>query len=316
MKSVTEIQVKEELLCDQRLLHKNEHNEVFLSFCNQSNASEYIAHALLHEHHYYNDHIRPLTDLMNLLECARQAETYIVHKFEKQPLDTRFILTGWACNFTANFIPTTDLLNHYVTLKIMTNNTRRVKQRLFSQSYNIGIYQDSLHIADVNMSVKYMTDNAYCVVRKEKIKGYLLKSILKLDKESRINPERVFRSAENNVVVDMPVFNENIIISKLAVNMDNTAYFDHAQDHYPAMVLMEAGKQNCQLWIYKSEVGVFPVLIEMKSNFFHYAELNKDVEIISVKTSDVPNSTMIFDVYLRQGGVAIAEMQYSFKVID
>lgn len=40
MKSVTEIQVKEELLCDQRLLHKNEHNEVFLSFCNQSNASE------------------------------------------------------------------------------------------------------------------------------------------------------------------------------------------------------------------------------------------------------------------------------------
>lgn len=94
MKSVTEIQVKEELLCDQRLLHKNEHNEVFLSFCNQSNASEYIAHALLHEHHYYNDHIRPLTDLMNLLECARQAETYIVHKFEKQPLDTRFILTG------------------------------------------------------------------------------------------------------------------------------------------------------------------------------------------------------------------------------
>ncbi|MCV5881456.1 phosphopantetheine-binding protein [Escherichia coli] len=275
-----------------------------------------MAHALLHEHHYYNDHTRPLTDLMNLLECARQAETYVVHKYEKQPLDTRFILTEWACNFTANFIPTTDLLNRYVSLKIVTSNTRRVKERLLSQSYNIDVYQDHLHIANVYMSVKYMTDNAYCIVRKEKIKSYSSKAIVDFDEATRIIPERVFRRGENNVVVNMPVFNENRIISKLAVNMDNTAYFDHAQDHYPAMVLMEAGKQNCQLWIYKFEVGIFPVLIEMKSKFFHYAELDKDVEIISVKVSDVSENTMIFNVHLRQGGVDIAEMQYSFKVID
>ncbi|WP_392431316.1 AfsA-related hotdog domain-containing protein [Yersinia sp. HM-2024] len=61
---------------------------------------------------------------MNLLECARQAEKYIVHKYEKQSLDTRFILTEWSCNFTENFIPTTDLLNRSVCLKIVTSNTR------------------------------------------------------------------------------------------------------------------------------------------------------------------------------------------------
>lgn len=316
MKSVTEIEVNEELLFDQHLLHKNEQNEIFLSFCTSSNSTEYIANALLHEHHYYNDHTRPLTDLMNLLECARQAETYIVHKYEKQPLDTRFILTEWTCNFTANFNPTTDLLNHSVSLKISTSNTRRVKDKLLAQSYDIDVYQSYTHIAKVYMSVKYMTDNAYCVVRKEKIKGYSSKLIVDFDKATRIIPERVFRRGENNVVVNMPVFNENTIISKLAVNMDNTAYFDHAQDHYPAMVLMEAGKQNCQLWIYKFEVDIFPVLIEMKSKFFHYAELDKDVEIISVKVSDVSNNTMKFNVNLRQGGVVIAEMQYSFEVID
>ncbi|SPX19978.1 Uncharacterised protein [Escherichia coli] len=47
MKSVTEIQVKEEPLFDQRLLHKNEQNEIFLSFCNSSNSSEYIGSCLI-----------------------------------------------------------------------------------------------------------------------------------------------------------------------------------------------------------------------------------------------------------------------------
>lgn len=46
MKLMTEIEIKEEPLFDKRLLHKNEHNEVFLSFCISSNATEYIAYAL------------------------------------------------------------------------------------------------------------------------------------------------------------------------------------------------------------------------------------------------------------------------------
>lgn len=316
MKSITEVAVEDETLFDQRLLHKNERNEVFLSSCTPFNSTQYSAHALLHQHHYYSDHVRPLTDLMSLLECARQAETYIVHKYEQQPLDTRFILTGWVCNFTEDFIPATDLLNSVVRLKIVTRNARRVKERLLSQSYDIDVYQGHIHMANIYMSVKYMTESAYCIVRKGNLKCGTSRSIMVFDGSTKIAPERVFRRNKNNVVVDAPVFNENQIISKLAVNISNTAYFDHAQDHYPAMVLMEAGKQNCQLWIYKFKAGVFPVLIEMKSKFFLYADLDKDVEIISVNASSVSDNTMIFNVHLRQGRVDIAEMQYSFKVID
>ncbi|EMX8371638.1 hypothetical protein AAHR73_003658 [Yersinia enterocolitica] len=316
MKSITEVEVKDDVLCDKRLVHKRRKNEVFLSSCHSFNSKEFIAHALLHEHDYYNDHTRPLTDLMKLLECARQAETYIVHKYEQQPLDTRFILTEWACNFTEDFIPTIDLLNCSVILKIVTSNTRRVKGRLLSQSYDINVYQGHIPIANVYISVKYMTDSAYSIVRKEKIKCFATKSIMVFDTATRVMPERVYRKLKDNVVVDAPVFNENRITSKLAVNFGNEAYFDHAQDHYPAMLLMEAGKQNCQLWIYNSEAGVFPVLIDMKSNFFIFAELDKDIEIISVKVPDFSKNIMIFNVHMRQGGVDIAEMQYSFNVID
>ena len=314
MKPVTEIEVKEASIFDRRLLHKNEKNEVFLSFCNICSPNEYYAQAFLHEHHYYNDHARPLTDLMKLLECARQAETYIVNTYEKQPLDTRFVLTGWTCSLTGDVIINSGILNHSVSLKIATSNTRRVKERLLSQSYDIDIYKEETHIANVFMSVKYMTENAYCIIRKGKFKCKPSKSIMDSVKKVKINPAMVFRRNKNNVVVNEPVFDNDRVTSKLDVNMANTAYFDHVQDHYPAMVLMEAGKQNCQLWIYEFQMGVFPVLIKMESNFSLYAEIDKDIEIISVKRRDVLDNTVVFDVNLRQGGVDIAEMQYLFKV--
>ncbi|MDH1089261.1 AfsA-related hotdog domain-containing protein [Pantoea brenneri] len=316
MKSVTEIEVKEVALLEQHLLHKNEKKEVFLSSCNFLGAKEYSANALLHDHHYYRDHTNTLTDLMNLLECARQAETYIVHKYEQQPLDTRFILTEWSCNFTENFIPTTCLLNCSVILRIDTNNSQLVKERLLSQSYDIKIYQEQLHIANVHMSVKYMTGNAYFVMREEKIKVNSIKSVVDLDNELQVSPESVFRREKKNVVISTPVFSENRVVSKLAVNRCNTAYFDHIQDHYPAMVLMEAGKQNCQLWINKFQTGSFPVLIEMKSKFFIYAELDKEVKVISFKRSVISDKKIIFDVNLQQGELDIAEMQYVFEVFN
>lgn len=313
MKSWTGVETKHEALIERDLLHKNGQNEVFLLCCESFGFDEYRAHALLHEHHYYHDHSGSLTDLMLLLECARQAETYIVHKYEKQPLGTRFILSEWACEFTENFLPIIDLLNETINLKIVANNSRRIKKRLLSQSYEIDIYLGNEHLANVYMSVKYMTNDAYCIARKDKLIYHPVTLDLRYYKNDII-PERIFRRRESNVVISSAIFNENMITSILAVDMDNTAYFDHVQDHYPAMLLMEAGKQNCQIWIYNYYAGVFPILIEMKSKFFLYAELDKDVDVVSVKISSVSNRIIAFNVRLSQEGVDIAEMEYSFKV--
>ncbi|WP_312760164.1 AfsA-related hotdog domain-containing protein [Pantoea brenneri] len=316
MKPITHSEGKQGPFLDQRLLHKNEEKEVFLTFCNSFDAKEYSAHALFHEHHYYNDHTGPLTDLMHLLECARQAETYIVHKYEHQPLGTRFILTEWSCNFKENYIPTTFLLNSSVVLNVVTSNKRLTKGKLLSQLYDIKIYKEKLHIANVHMSVRYMTDEAYFIVRKGKIKNHSTKLVMLYEEDLKISPESIFRRGKDNVVIYAPVYTKNGVVSKLAVNRGNTAYFDHIQDHYPAMVLMEAGKQNCQLWINKFQAGSFPVLIEMKSKFFIYAELDKDVKVISFKRSGTSDKKVIFDVNLQQGELDVAEMQYTFEVFN
>ncbi|HBJ6962161.1 TPA: hypothetical protein LC430_004925 [Salmonella enterica subsp. enterica serovar Duisburg] len=109
-----------------RFFHKIHKNEVFLSYCACFN-SEYKASAFLSEHHYYCDHIKPITDLMFILECARQAETYIVHKYEHQLVDTKFILTEWSCEFSESFAPIVDLQGKDITLKITTDNPRRTE---------------------------------------------------------------------------------------------------------------------------------------------------------------------------------------------
>ncbi|MGK2889434.1 MAG: hypothetical protein ACSLEN_10935 [Candidatus Malihini olakiniferum] len=134
------------------------------------------------------------------------------------------------------------MLNHSVILKKVTSNTRRVKIRLLSQSYDIEVYQDHIHIAHVYILLKYMKENAYYIVRKEKFKYYSSKSIVDFDKATRIIPERVLHMEKDNVIVNSPVFNKKRITSKVSVNIGNTAYFDYTQDHYPEMVLIEAGK--------------------------------------------------------------------------
>lgn len=298
-----------------RFFHKIHKNEVFLSYCACFN-SEYKARAFLPEHHYYCDHIKPITDLMFILECARQAETYIVHKYENQLVDTKFILTEWSCEFSENFAPIVDLQGKDITLKITTDNTRRVRDKLLSQEYKINVVLNDMYIAMVQMSVKYMTSEAYHKIRSEINSKITNRKKLIFDQTLNVSPQDVFRKAGENVVVRMPEFKGDKVTSVLTVNINNTAYFDHVQDHYPAMILMEAGKQNCQLWFSKFNQGKTPVLSAMKSKFFHYAEFDKEVQIIAVKIPCKQENKIMFNVILKQGGVGIAEMAYSFKMFD
>lgn len=84
---------------------------------------------------------------MFILECARQAETYIVHKYEHQLVDTKFILTEWSCEFSESFAPIVDLQGKDITLKITTDNTRRVRDKLLSQEYKINVVLNDMYIA-------------------------------------------------------------------------------------------------------------------------------------------------------------------------
>ncbi|WP_311791261.1 MULTISPECIES: AfsA-related hotdog domain-containing protein [Pantoea] len=307
--------VKRNLMGEFPFTHKIHKNESFLSGCVCFD-SEYRAMAFLPEHHYFCDHVKPITDLMFLLECARQAETYIVHRYEHQPFDTKFILAEWSCEFLEDFIPTVNLQGKNIAFNVITDNSRRVRHKLISQEYKANAFLNDNYMAVVHMLVKYMSAEAYYKMRSKGNNQTIKIEPFVFEQAVNVLPEYVYRRCYDNVVVKFPKFESNKVTSTLTVNMNNTAYFDHAQDHYPAMVLMEAGKQNCQLFISRFSSNKTPILTAMKSRFFSYAEFNKEVQIISEKIGCNQKNKTIFNVLLKQGGVSIAEMAYSFQMVD
>ncbi|MDN4626089.1 AfsA-related hotdog domain-containing protein [Erwinia sp. PsM31] len=300
---------------DISLVHKLHKDEMFLLNCIPFD-SGYKANARLSKHSYFCDHIKPLTDLMFILECARQAETYILHKYEHQSADTRFILTEWSSSISGYFTPTVDLLDENINLTINTYNSRRAQNKILSQQYKVDARLGHVDMATIYMSVKYMTDEAYRKIRNIINKNAQNQSEFIFNQSMNVSPEYVYRSNVNNIVIKAPQFKNHKVISSLTVNMNNTAYFDHPQDHYPAMVLMEAGKQNCQILIYITKLNSTPILTTMKSKFFHYAELDKDIQIISEEIPGMQRDEIEFNVLLVQKGKSIAEMVYLFKMID
>lgn len=151
---------------DVALLHKKNKSESFLLSCIKDSENSFSARAMMQEHHYFSDHTATMSDLMYLLECARQAETYIVHQYNKQPLDIHFILSDWSGQFTSDFLPLREFSSQEIKFRVFLKSSQFIKNRLISQDYHFEFYDETIY-AEFKMSVKYMTDAAYEVIRKK-----------------------------------------------------------------------------------------------------------------------------------------------------
>lgn len=299
---------------DIALLHKLNRSESFLYKCEKDSDKGYTAQAITSKHHYYSDHTKTLSDLMYLLECARQAETYIVHRYAGQALDTHFILSNWSCTFSQEFCPLRDFTDTIISFNVFTGTANWVRNRLLSQDYRMEFTDNGVIYACVHMSVKYMTKHAYNHIRKRTENSIMWNSIADAMNDN-ILPEAVFRKDEANTVIKNVQCNTLQCTSSLSVDKNNTAYFDHQQDHYPAMLLMEAGKQNCQYWFYENLKEKTPVLVNMESRFFKYAEMDSEVKIHSTYFHNLRGVNYEFKVSLIQNENELAQMIFHFITI-
>lgn len=96
----------------------------------------------------------------------------------------------------------------------------------------------------INLSVKYMTSEAYHKIRNEVSRKINIAERLTFEQKLNVYPKYVYHKTGDNVVIRMPELENDKVISALTVNLNNTACFNYAQDHYPAMILMAAGKTN------------------------------------------------------------------------
>lgn len=259
---------------DLALLHRGNPSEAFLTDAIQTGPRTFVAAALLPETHAH--YLGP-TDPMLLLECARQAETYAAHTMYGVELDAKFVLRNWSAELARGGPQTSEL-----TLTVITRNPKLMRDRIRGLDYDFELWSGGARVGRVLMEVGYVSGAAYSVLRSRKHNGPPPSSDDLVPTPGRpVEPARVGRDRDTDTVLRNVEAGPRAVTAVLRVPVENPSLFDHAQDHVPAMVLMEAARQLAGLATHEWG-GPAPDatrMVDMASSFGAYAELTEPIEL-------------------------------------
>lgn len=270
------------------LLHRRNPAEAFLTDAVRTSSDGFVAAALLPAGHpHYAGHTGPSRhrDPMLLLECARQAETYAAHTVFGVEPDARFVLRDWSAEFANPPAGEpaggpTELL-----MTAVTRNPRLLRDRLRGLDYELELWVAGGWAGRVRLSVGYLSEAAHAVMRARKHRGPAPSSDgLAPTTGCPASPARVGRRRGTDVLLLDVAAGARTVTAGLRVPVDNPSLFDHAQDHVPAMVLVEAARQLAALAT-RHWGGPAPdrtAMTAMSASFSAYAELTERVELVAV----------------------------------
>jgi hypothetical protein len=266
---------------DRVLLHRSALSEVFLTDCRAVDDHTYLAAAQVPPSHaFYTDHLHrsPLVDPMLLMECARQAETYGGHAVLGVPAGTSFILRDWSLRVDDPAALTRPPGPAEVTMVVETRDHRRVGGALRGVVYDIGLSLEGEPVGRVHISVGYLSSETYQRLRVGRRGSVppVSTSVHPRPAGAPVAPHLVGRRDPGNVVLMDARTAGGELTARIRPAVDNPSLFDHAQDHLPGMVMVEAARQAGLLALNDLH-GLSPyrwVLTGMRAEFSSYAELD------------------------------------------
>ncbi len=300
---------------DRALLHRSALSEVFLTDCRAVDDHAYVAAAQVPPSHaFYTDHLhrRPLVDPMLLMECARQAETYGGHAVLGVPAATSFILRDWSLRVDDPAVLTRPAGPGAVTMVVDTRDHRRVGGALRGVVYDIALALEGVPVGRVHISVGYLPKEPYQRLRHTR-RGSVPPVSTAVDPRpagAPVAPHLVGRRDPANVVLLDAHTEGHELTARIRPAVDNPSLFDHAQDHLPGMVMMEAARQAGLLAL-NDVHGLSPyrlVLTGMHAEFSSYAELDAPA-FVRVRAEAPAHHTGDWELTARfeQGSAVIAE---------
>lgn len=300
---------------DLALLHRRHPEEAFLTDAARTGPRGFVAAALLPPTHpHYGAHTGPSRnrDPMLLLECARQAETYAAHTIFGVELDARFVLRNWTCEFAAGAPAGAPAGAGELMMTALIDNQRLMRGRTHGLDYDFELWLAGARVGRISMAVGYVSSAAYTVLRSRKHHGPPPSSDDLTPADGLpVAPGRVGRvRATDSLLLDVAAESRSVT-ARLRVPTENPSLFDHAQDHVPAMVLVEAARQLAALATHEWG-GAAPdrtEMVSMSSSFSDYAELTEHVEMTAT-----PRDGRSVEVTFRQGGTRIAQAQVVMAV--
>ncbi|MFC8221486.1 ScbA/BarX family gamma-butyrolactone biosynthesis protein [Streptomyces sp. NPDC057362] len=301
------------------LVHRRALSEVFLTDSQVFDGSSFVAGAQLPSSHaYFTDHSTPhAVDPLLLLECCRQAETHAVHAHFGADPTTKFVLESWDAELPGlTRIPPSrgpaDLV-----IEAQTSRSHRAGEVLRAMDYRMHLSLSGSPLGKVTMRVKYVSEGVYRALRRRP-DGVLPTSDDyrgALDQSGLVDPRRVGRRRAENVVLLEPTVAGRDVRARLRVAGGHPSLFDHAQDHLPGMVLMEAGRQAALLAAEELDQVRADQLtvIRFSASFHAYSELDRPVTVVARRPEDEKvrsGDTIDVLVTFEQAGRTVAETVY------
>ncbi|MFF0478738.1 AfsA-related hotdog domain-containing protein [Streptomyces sp. NPDC004284] len=298
---------------DRSMVHRDALSEVFLTDSQQIAPDRYLAAAQLPPTHaYYTDHLLSgLPDPLLLLESCRQAETYGGHAYFGVPRDTKFILRSWRVGFPGLLAARGTAGPAPLVMDVTTLGRRGPAGRLRALTYASDVQLAGHHLGDVRIDVGYLGSESYTQLRADQRGGTPPPSSTALRATPPgLAPDLVGRTQRANVVLDTVHLKTGGATATVRLPVDHPSMFDHAQDHLPGMVLMEAARQLA-LVAGRHHHGTLPTRTTVAGfafEFSRYAEL--DAPVTARLRSGLPADAVLADTLPEVHTYAVEFLQH------
>ncbi|WP_165956026.1 AfsA-related hotdog domain-containing protein [Streptomyces hainanensis] len=288
---------------DRRDVHRWAVSEVFLTGVARTPEGGYTAFAQLPPvHHYFTDQVLPqdTPDSILIMECCRQAATFIAHRGLSVPRDSAFHVTDWSLELTGRSRPAGTGRPGELTMLVTVVPSQVRGGVVRAARFVLELLVDGRPAGRCDVSARYSPAAEAEIVRR-----YHRRTAPPWSSALPPAPAGVpvpagdvgRRDRANVVLADVRRLFRGVA-ARIAPPLDHGTHFDHPQDHYPAMILLEAARQAAVL---ARSPGAR--VTGYRSRFLRFAELDAPVRVAAA-----PRDDREVAVRFRQGGTLVSEI--------
>jgi hypothetical protein len=225
-------------------------------------------------HAYFNDTLGDTYDTMMLLESGRQAFIRAVHEMLGVPRTTQFAFS----ELDMSVVDLSTLRIGAAPAQLVWNarlsDPRHIRGELASMRAGADLYLDGRRCLEIAGSGTFVNERMYRLLRGRKRKQQRGDPPAR---RSRLAPSVVGRQLPGNVVIDRVEREADGCSAELVVDPGHPTFFDHALDHVPAMLLVEAMRQ-----VALSATGSPKAIVtSCRVEYRRYAELDAGVRCVA-----------------------------------
>ncbi|OPG02643.1 hypothetical protein B1R27_31775 [Streptomyces sp. GKU 895] len=289
---------------DRTDVHRWAVGEVFLTDYADLSADTYLAAAQLPPaHHYFGDHTGPAADRpdsMLLLECCRQFATCIAHRGLDVAKDSAFHVTEWTLALTGDTPLPPQERPRELDIKAAVTRSQVRSGTVRAARYVMELSLGDTFLGRCDISARYSPAEEAELVRRYHRRSAppMSDALPAVPPGTPVPPAGVARRDPANVALTDARHVAGGVSAVVAVPSGHRTHFDHPQDHYTAMILMEAARQAALL-----AAGTGVRITGYRSRFARFAELDAPVRVAAVRhTCDE------VAVRFRQEGIVVSEI--------